>query len=253
MPVPPADTPFAGLLPEYDPDSLRPAIVQPQKGYEQLEKHMGEIFSRAWLERGESALPGIREPKSDKRGFVRRVRVPASQQRNGQIRETVSLLVPGTNANESRSVSVRSASPNSPLASESKKLLSVRNYRSQWMVGTIDPLGSFAVSLGESYVENIEALQRMGFLERMTYNNRMKDYSLALIEAFRTIENVHDRRVETVKTSIEAAFRALEERRCGDYEWSEDELREIANADYFAGTDAASYYISTYIYNHPIL
>lgn len=51
----------------------------------------------------------------------------------------------------------------------------------------IDPIGSFVIQLSAEYVENIEKLLRLGFMQRIKYEKKKKEYEQALILTLSTL------------------------------------------------------------------
>eukprot|EP00826_Nyctotherus_ovalis_P053091 TRINITY_DN6842_c0_g1_i6.p1 TRINITY_DN6842_c0_g1~~TRINITY_DN6842_c0_g1_i6.p1 ORF type:complete len:203 (-),score=28.44 TRINITY_DN6842_c0_g1_i6:220-828(-) len=59
-----------------------------------------------------------------------------------------------------------------------------KNGYSKQLLGVIDPIGSFVMQLNEEYVENIEKLLKLGFMQRIKYEKKKREYEQALILTF---------------------------------------------------------------------
>jgi len=58
---------------------------------------------------------------------------------------------------------------------------------SKQLLGIIDPIGSFIIKLNKVYVESIGKLLKLGFMQRIKYERKKKEYERSLTITFSTL------------------------------------------------------------------
>ncbi len=123
------------------------------------------------------------------------------------------------------------------------------------LLGVEDTLGSLVIPMHDSYVENIELLLRLGFLQKIVYDSRIREYERALLAAFSMLKQKRNSWIETMRTIIRTQYETWARRKAkilGE-EIVREEAEILLNVDYYLENDPEKYAVYISIFNHPLL
>jgi len=205
------DFSIENFLPEYEPINIERNMIKTEhartKWYHTLRKHMNENFNKASLRQRKARFriylssnrdDSPSEIKESPIKYSQNLRKHQPYQKKSvekRIRDTICYLnTPeknnsNTNTQKDTPLSARQRqirhSKTSNISmyltkSTSIKLKYNKNSNNGGLLGFIDPLGNFVIKMHESYTENLIDLLKLGFLQKMAYENKKKEYFKSL-------------------------------------------------------------------------
>ena len=162
---------FENFIPKYEEVSFTQKIENNSKWYSELKEHMQRINKKITVSHQRTKFQiYLTSKKINKRNAMKNKLLTVKSNFTCEV-SCLTSRIKQKNKGILRRVT-------------SEHLISINDIKQNYpneLLGIIDPIGSFIINLNKEYIEDINSLLKLGFLQKISYENHMNVHKKSLI------------------------------------------------------------------------